>query len=101
MALRLNESNIALNCLCPGMVESSMTGPILSVLTKDHLTSHASVMKAYDRFLDGEEIGCVAEISRDNIYLRQHHDYADEMQEWICTNVPKLLGNRQLNTSSK
>lgn len=101
MAPRLNESNIAINCLCPGVFDSGLTGPLVSVLKKDQLTSHASLLGAYDRFLDGEETGCAAEISGDNIYLRKHHDYADELQEYVCLNFPQLVRKARSNASSK
>lgn len=93
MAPRLSESNIALNCLCPGLVASNMTGPVVSKLPKDKLTPQASIIKAWDRFLDSEETGCVAEISGDNIYLVEHRKYVDELQEWVCVNFSRLFGD--------
>lgn len=72
----------------------------MSVFPKDKLTSHAQVLKAHDRFLDGEEIGCTAEISGDNIYLREHHDYPDESQKWIGANFSKLVENALSNAST-
>jgi NAD(P)-dependent dehydrogenase (short-subunit alcohol dehydrogenase family) len=90
MAARLQEASIAINCVCPGLVPTALTASIANILPKDKITRLPAVMKAYDRFLDGTETGCAAEISVDNIYLRDQVLYADDAQEWICTVAPTL-----------
>ncbi|KAL6252540.1 hypothetical protein RBB50_000259 [Rhinocladiella similis] len=97
MASKLQESNIAINCICPGMVPTALTDAIVKIIPKDKITPFSTVMKAHDRFLDGNEAGCAAEISVDKIYLRDHVPFADKEQEWICTAVP-TLGVERLET---
>lgn len=97
MASQLTESGVAINCICPGMVATGLTEAVISVLPKEKLTPYSTIMKAYDRFLDGVETGCVAEISTDNIYLRSQYEYGDQVQEWICLNFPKLAQQRSFS----
>lgn len=79
------------------MVPTALTDAIVKIIPKDKITPFSTVMKAHDRFLDGNEAGCAAEISVDKIYLRDHVPFADKEQEWICTAVP-TLGVERLET---
>ena len=90
MASHLNDVGVTINCICPGVVATGLTEPMLNLWPKEKLTPYTTIMKAYDRFLDGAETGCVAEISTENIYLRDQYAYGDEVQEWICANFPRL-----------
>ena len=90
MAKRLKPQKIAINCLCPGLVATGLTSTVLSLIPEEYLTPMSTIVRAHDRFIDGEETGCVAEVSQENIYIREQLAYADSSQEWIDKNLGEL-----------
>ncbi|KFY90899.1 hypothetical protein V501_01909 [Pseudogymnoascus sp. VKM F-4519 (FW-2642)] len=87
MAPVLKSENITLNCFCPGLIDTSLTGRLISMIPADYVTPMASVLRAYDRFIDGTETGCTAEISKDRIFMREPPAYPDRFQEWQMENL--------------
>jgi 15-hydroxyprostaglandin dehydrogenase (NAD) len=56
----------------------------------EYVTPMASVLKAYDRFIEGTETGCTAEISKDNIFMREPPAYPDRFQKWQMENLGRI-----------
>ncbi|KEZ41758.1 hypothetical protein SAPIO_CDS6733 [Scedosporium apiospermum] len=90
MAPRLKAENITINCLCPGIISTRLTERLMSLIPTEAITPIETVMKCYDRFINGDETGCTAEVSKDQIYLRDQPEYADEWQRWQAENLPEL-----------
>ena len=61
-----------------------------SLIPDEYFTPMSTIIKAHDRFIDGEETGCVAEVSKGNIYIREQIPYADKYQEWIDLNLGEI-----------
>ncbi|KAK2733582.1 hydrolase 76 protein [Myotisia sp. PD_48] len=87
----LEGQNITINCLCPGLVATGLTDDILDIVPPEKLTPVSTVIKAINRFLDGNETGCAAELSIGNIYMREQPEFPDEFQRWA---VAELGGMR-------
>lgn len=87
MAPVVHLENITINCLCPGLIETALTESLVDAIPRQYVTPMSTVLRAYDRFLGGEESGCIAEISTDTIYLREAPEYADESQRWLAENL--------------
>jgi NAD(P)-dependent dehydrogenase (short-subunit alcohol dehydrogenase family) len=90
MAPALHKENITVNCLCPGLIDTALTEKVLSDIPPQYVTPMSTVLQAYDRFIEGDETGCTAEISTDKIYLREAPVYADETQQWVAENLGKV-----------
>lgn len=90
MARGLKEQGVAINCLCPGLVATGITSRVLDLIPLEYITPMSTILKAHDRFINGEETGQVAEISKHNVYLRDQHSYSDESQQWIDANLGDL-----------
>lgn len=90
MARELKEQNVAINCLCPGLVATGITSKVLDLIPPRYITPMSTILEAHDRFIDGEETGKVAEISKGNIYIRDQHSFSDESQHWIDANLGHL-----------
>lgn len=99
MASKLQESNIAINYVYLGMVLIALTNAIINHILRDKITPISTVLKAHDRFLNGNETSYATEISVDKIYLRDYVPFADEAQKWVCIIVPKLGHSLGQNTS--
>ena len=61
-----------------------------SLIPDEYFTPMSTILRAHDRFIDGEETGCVGEVSKENIYIREQLPFADRYQEWIDANLGEL-----------
>ncbi len=91
MAPDLLQHNVRINCLCPGLVKSGLTDAFVNLIPEEHLTSTDDIVQAHRRFIEGDETGRVADISKGKIYLREEPQYVDESQRWLTENLPLLL----------
>jgi 15-hydroxyprostaglandin dehydrogenase (NAD) len=62
----------------------------MAMVPAEYVTPMATVLKAYDRFIDGMETGCTAEISKDQIFMREPPEYPDRFQKWQMENLGPL-----------
>jgi hypothetical protein len=62
----------------------------MALVPPEYVTPMTTVLQAYDRFIDGIETGCTAEISRDKIYMRDPPEYPDRFQQWQVENLGPL-----------
>lgn len=90
MAPMLKAEGITLNCFCPGLIDTSLTAPLTALTPEEYITPMTTVLQAYDRFIDGEETGCAAELSKDMIYMREPPEYPDRFQKWQMANLKQL-----------
>jgi hypothetical protein len=51
------------------------------MIPRDIVTPMSTVLAAVNRFLDGSETGCAAELSVEKIYMREEVEVADEAQK--------------------
>lgn len=81
------KENITVNCICPGFIPTNLCPPgILEVWPKEHITPLSTAIKAIDAFLNDDTLtGQAVELSQENIYFRDHVDWANESQKWIGT----------------
>jgi NAD(P)-dependent dehydrogenase (short-subunit alcohol dehydrogenase family) len=87
MAPRLRQENIRVNCLCPGFVVTNLTATVQSLIPDEYFTPMSSIIHAHERFLDGDETGRVAEISKDQVYLHEQQEFSDKWQKWVAENI--------------
>ncbi len=90
MAPVLSAENITINCFCPGVIDTALTAAMICAIPRKYVTPISTVLEAYDRFIDGNETGCTAEISLDKIYFRDQLEYPDEAQQWQAQNLGPL-----------
>ncbi|KAK5046113.1 hypothetical protein LTR84_008570 [Exophiala bonariae] len=90
LAPRLGEENIRINCICPGFVATSLTAAIQGIVPADYITPMSSIIHAFERFLDGDETGRVAEVSKDRVYLHEQTEFSDRWQKWVAENLTEV-----------
>ncbi|KAF2735582.1 NAD(P)-binding protein [Polyplosphaeria fusca] len=78
---------VTVNCICPGLVDTSLTaGTLVEVADERHVTPMSTIVRAVEGFLeDGEKNGLVAECSVGNIHYREQMEYGDEEARWLMT----------------
>ena len=81
----LSKDGITINALLPGLVLTGLTKGAKSL--PEFLTPTATVVKACERFIETNDTGLCAEISKDNIYLREQASYSDETQKRVLTKL--------------
>ena len=88
MAKGLSElkEKITFNCICPGLLDTGLTQPLMPFAPKEYITPHSTIIRAVDSFLeDVTKHGLAAECSGTNIYYRTQQDWADTAAEWVMT----------------
>jgi len=86
------KEGITVNAICPAFIPTNLCPPeILAVWPQEHITPVTTALKAIDAFLDDDAVtGQTVELSQENIYFRQHVDWANESQRWIGTESQKI-----------
>lgn len=79
------------NALCPGFIATAMSQDVSDRIPEQYATPMTTVLKAYDRCIEGSENGAALEISNNEIYPRGPPDYSDDSQKWVI----ELLGEAQ------
>lgn len=90
MAPRLKAHNIKINCLCPGLISTGLTEKLMRLVDQQYVTPIGNVIDCHQRLIDGDDTGCVAEVSKGKVYLRTQLDYADKYQKWVTVHLPEL-----------
>lgn len=85
----LHEHRITINALLPGLVLTGLTE--ITTILPEFLTPMSTILEACDRFLDSDETGCCAEVSKDKIYMREQHSYPDESQRRVMTKLAESV----------
>ena len=82
----LNEP-VTVNCICPGLVDTGLTGVLMAVSPPEWVTPKSTIVKAVTGFVDDDSLtGQVAECSVENIHYRKQPEWGDEGSEYIMTN---------------
>ena len=86
------KENITINCICPAFVITGLAPPgIRDVWPKEHITPMSTVTKAFDTFLDNDQMtGETVELTLDELHFRKHVDFPNESQMWIHTQSSAL-----------
>ncbi|KAH7378728.1 hypothetical protein BKA66DRAFT_466525 [Pyrenochaeta sp. MPI-SDFR-AT-0127] len=81
------KEGITVNAICPAFIPTNLCPPeVLKLWPKEHITPLSTVTKAIDAFLADDTLsGKVVELSQENIYFREQHDWANESQKWMGT----------------
>lgn len=85
VAPNLQQEGIAVNAILPGLVPSGLTAPFLDMVSKQYITSQEAMVAGYEVFLDDETqmTGKAMEVSLENRYFRDHHEFSDEPLRWF------------------
>lgn len=71
-----------------------MTTSIVALLNPvtptKYVTPLSNIMRGYDRFLDCNETGLILGASGESLYVREQHEYADEIAKWVATDSFKI-----------
>ena len=79
----LRSTNVTMNAVCPSLVATGIVDQkLIEIWPKERLTPPELVVKAYMRFIEGDENGCIAETIVDKIHLRPLPEWADDNQRW-------------------
>lgn len=81
----LKLDNITLNAICPAFVMTGLCPPFIrDTFPKEHVTPMATIMKAYDAFLDDDTMtGQTVEATLEQLHFRQMPEYSNESQRWM------------------
>lgn len=88
MARRLQalEVPVTVNCICPGLVDTGLTGPLITVAPPEYVTPRSTIVRAVMGFVEDDTVtGQVAECSVEKIYHRQQPAWGDDAAEWVMT----------------
>ncbi len=73
-----SQDNITLNCVCPGPVDTGISPGMQKLVPQDQMTPMSCVIEAFDKFLEEDVTGQVAECAGSEIILRPQMPYANE-----------------------
>lgn len=79
------KENIAVNCICPAFVITSLCPPqVRDRFPPEHVTPMETVIKAFEMFLDNDDMsGEVVELTLDQLHHRTQPEYPNESQRWL------------------
>lgn len=78
------KEGIFINCIMPAFVPTGLCPPhVLDIFPKEHITPMSIILKAYDKFLDGEMSGQTVEVTLDELHFRTQPEYPNESQRWM------------------
>jgi 15-hydroxyprostaglandin dehydrogenase (NAD) len=99
--LQILEEPITVNCICPGLVDTGLTGILMAVSPPEYVTPKTTIVKAVTGFIDDASLnGQAAECSIDKIHYRKQPEWGDEGAEFIMTNkLEAELKKRGMKTS--
>lgn len=85
--LQILEEPITVNCICPGLVDTGLTGILMAVSPPEYVTPKTTIVRAVTGFLDDASLtGQVAECSIENVLYRKQPEWGDDGAEYIMTN---------------
>ncbi|KAK5222257.1 hypothetical protein LTR72_006514 [Exophiala xenobiotica] len=87
--LRKTES-ITINTICPGPVDTGISEQMKKVVPEERFTPMSVVLGAFEKFLDEDITGQVAEASNKQFYLRLPVEYADENSEFLVEDMKRF-----------
>ena len=85
LAPMLANENIRVNCTLPGAVQTNLCSEdTWSNFPQQQFTTTAQIVDSVARLLDDSSItGKAVEISKDNWYYREQHEFCDEAQKRV------------------
>ncbi|KAK7415659.1 hypothetical protein QQX98_005691 [Neonectria punicea] len=87
--LRKNES-IALNVICPGPVNTSISDVLKDVVPNEYFTTISVILDALGKVLENDIAGQVLECSSQEFYLREPVDYCDESARFLLQDMKQF-----------
>lgn len=81
------QDKISINAILPAFVPTNLCPPhVLHLFPKEHITPMSTVLKAFDTFLDDDNMtGQTVELSLENpgMYFRTQPEWANASQRWL------------------
>ena len=93
----LRDDNISINCLCPGLVPTGLTEPLMDMTPQQFITPLDRIVSAVDDFLDdngtgwGDKTGCVAELSAERTQIREQPEWMDDSQRGMMEHLGRSI----------
>lgn len=78
-----SEEKIAVNCVCPGPVDTGISPGMQKLVPDEHMTPMSTVIKAFDKFITEDVTGQVAECSGPKIWIRERLPYSDDTARFL------------------
>ncbi|EUC49606.1 hypothetical protein COCMIDRAFT_1647 [Bipolaris oryzae ATCC 44560] len=80
--------HMTVNCICPGAVDTGISGVLVTDAMRKLMTPLSTVVRAVDGFLaDPSKNGLVAECSINNIHYREQPEWSDEEARKVMTST--------------
>ena len=83
---RLRGEPITANSICPGLVDTGLTGVLMAASPEEYVTPHSTIVRAFEMILDdkeGKHTGLAAECSGNEVYLINHQKWSDDKAEFV------------------
>ncbi|KAH6662484.1 hypothetical protein B0J14DRAFT_707596 [Halenospora varia] len=77
------DEGITLNAIAPGPVDTGINPNMHLVVPPEHMTPMKTLLDAFDKFIDEDITGEIAECASDGIYLRKHVDFANGSAKFL------------------
>ncbi|KAI5813483.1 hypothetical protein BZA77DRAFT_320993 [Pyronema omphalodes] len=90
----LMKEGITVNAVLPAFVPTNLAPPgLIDSYPKEHITSMSTVIKCFNMFIDDDSMtGQCGECSLDQVYFREHAEFANESQRWGREQGTKIWG---------
>lgn len=85
LGTKFKSEGMTINAILPAFVPTNLAPPgLINSIPEEHITPMSTVLKAYDAFLDNEELsGETVEVSQDQLYYRKQVPYPSESLRWL------------------
>ncbi|TVY68740.1 5'-hydroxyaverantin dehydrogenase [Lachnellula suecica] len=85
--------SITINSIAPGAMPTPLIGPVIPLTPTKYMTPFTTIMKVFDRFIDGKETGQIIEASGENSYVSKQQEFADETSRWVFEDAAAFWGD--------
>lgn len=79
----LTPGGITINAILPGLVPSSITGPLLPNTPAEYVTPLATVVKVITELREGDQTGQTVECSGTDLFYQKQQAYPNEVARWV------------------
>lgn len=93
----LRNDNITINCLCPGLVPTGLTEPLMDLSPPQLITPVDRIVSVVDSFIQdngtgwGDKTGCAAELSAASTRIREQPEFMDDTQHGMMEHLGQMI----------
>ncbi|KIW95799.1 uncharacterized protein Z519_02863 [Cladophialophora bantiana CBS 173.52] len=86
----LQTESLTINAICPGPVDTGISDIMKKVVPAEHFTPMSVVLGAFEKFVEENVTGQVAECSNKTFYLRDPVDYSDDNSRFLIEDMKRF-----------